>query len=82
MVIGDKEYDFHLLPSGIIHQGCKNVLGMLSYFTLFTTHKKVVSFLVECRCYLSINSVRAIPFKKLPGGVSALNFLDHPAATS
>ena len=26
------------------------------------------------------SSIRAIPFKKLLGGVSALNFLDHPAA--
>ncbi len=27
-------------------------------------------------------SLRAIPFKKLLGGMSALNFLDHPAAIS
>ncbi|XP_011681630.2 adenylosuccinate synthetase isozyme 1 A [Strongylocentrotus purpuratus] len=27
VVVGDKEYDFHLLPSGIIHQGCTSVIG-------------------------------------------------------
>ncbi|XP_002739027.1 adenylosuccinate synthetase isozyme 1 B-like [Saccoglossus kowalevskii] len=27
VVVGDTEYDFHLLPSGIIHEHCKNVIG-------------------------------------------------------
>lgn len=27
MVVGDKEYDFHLLPSGMINPDCKNVIG-------------------------------------------------------
>ncbi|XP_063957745.1 adenylosuccinate synthetase isozyme 1-like [Lytechinus pictus] len=27
VVVGDKEYDFHLLPSGIIHPFCTSVIG-------------------------------------------------------
>ncbi|XP_071500162.1 adenylosuccinate synthetase isozyme 1 A-like [Diadema antillarum] len=27
VVVGDKEYDFHLLPSGIIHPNCTSVIG-------------------------------------------------------
>ena len=27
MVVGDKEYDFHLLPSGIIWPDCESVIG-------------------------------------------------------
>ena len=27
MVVGDKAYDFHLLPSGIIWEGCISLIG-------------------------------------------------------
>ena len=27
VVVGDKAYDFHLLPSGVIHEGCKSIIG-------------------------------------------------------
>ena len=27
MVIGEKFYDFHLLPSGIVNKNCKSVIG-------------------------------------------------------
>ena len=27
VVVGDKKYDFHLLPSGIINPDCINVIG-------------------------------------------------------
>ena len=27
VIVGEKEYDFHLLPSGIVHEGCKSVIG-------------------------------------------------------
>ncbi len=42
-----------------------------------------VKFVLWNRVFLSTRPiVRAIPFKKLLGGVSALNFLDYPAAIS
>lgn len=27
VIVGDKAYDFHLLPSGIVHEGCKSIIG-------------------------------------------------------
>ena len=31
MVVGDKEYDFHLLPSGIINPKSKSIIGNNKY---------------------------------------------------
>lgn len=28
VLVGDKEYDFHLLPSGVIHPNSKSIIGI------------------------------------------------------
>ena len=34
VVVEDREYDFHLLPSGIINPKCKSILGEFCYLPI------------------------------------------------